>query len=72
MRIALSVFKKHPMRHMNANRILAFDAFAFIMPIRKSVKRTRALRSGGTQKIFIRVDLKLPQVTSQRKKIFSL
>jgi hypothetical protein len=53
VRMALSVFRKHPIRHRKAKSILALDAFALIIPMRKSVKRIRALRRGGTAKIFI-------------------
>ncbi len=38
---------------MKANRMFALDALAFMIPMRKSVKRAIALRSGGTPKIFI-------------------
>jgi hypothetical protein len=49
VRIALSVFKKKPIRHMKAKSKFALDAFALRIPMRKSVKRTIALKRGGTQ-----------------------
>jgi hypothetical protein len=72
VRIALSAFKKHPMRQRKAKRIFALDAFALRIPMRKSVKRTIALKRGGTQKMFMSVSLKLQQVNVSRKKILLL
>jgi hypothetical protein len=53
VRMALSALRKQPIRQRHANSIFARDAFALTIPIRKSVKRARALKRGGTAKIFI-------------------
>jgi hypothetical protein len=53
VRMALSALRKQPIRQRQANNIFARDTFALTMPMRKSVKRARALKRGGTAKIFI-------------------
>jgi hypothetical protein len=71
VRIVLSTFRKHPIRHKHAKSTFPLDAFALSIPIRKSVKRTSELRRGGTAKIFMIILLKLQQLFAPCKKNLS-